>query len=91
VADRYARTCLVENSARRSHICRETRLGLLDDPDLLADRDARQPGPIDASKLGDVAQGIRKREFIYRKILTLYGYSQPTKKASRFSRGRNVR
>ena len=30
VADQYTRTCLIENAARRSHVCRETRLGLLD-------------------------------------------------------------
>jgi hypothetical protein len=29
VADQYTRTRLIENAARRSHICRETRLRLL--------------------------------------------------------------
>src|SRR5262245_52152863 len=29
VADQYTRTCLIENAARRSHVCRETRLRLL--------------------------------------------------------------
>src|SRR6516225_5517733 len=30
VADQYTRTCLIENAACRSHVCRETRLRLLD-------------------------------------------------------------
>jgi hypothetical protein len=30
MADQHTRTCLVENPARRSHVCRETRLRLLD-------------------------------------------------------------
>src|SRR5262249_3521732 len=30
VADQHTRTCLVENAARRSHVCRKTRLSLLD-------------------------------------------------------------
>src|SRR6516162_9073837 len=30
VADQYTRTCLIDNAARRSHICRETRQRLLD-------------------------------------------------------------
>src|SRR5215472_3681790 len=30
VADQHTRTCLVEHAARRSHVCRETRLRLLD-------------------------------------------------------------
>src|SRR5262249_13891962 len=30
VADQHTRTCLVENAARRGHVRRETRLGLLD-------------------------------------------------------------
>src|SRR5262249_32548907 len=30
VADQHTRTCLVENAARCSHVCRETRLRLLD-------------------------------------------------------------
>src|SRR5262249_10871496 len=30
VADQHTRTYLVENAARRSHVCRETRLRLLD-------------------------------------------------------------
>src|SRR5215813_349762 len=30
MADQHTRTCLVENAARRSHVCRKTRLRLLD-------------------------------------------------------------
>src|SRR4026209_1414712 len=30
VADQHTRTCLVENEARRGHVCGETRLRLLD-------------------------------------------------------------
>src|SRR5262249_41611406 len=30
MADQHTRTCLVENPARRSHVCGETRLRLLD-------------------------------------------------------------